>query len=303
MHATFRQLRVFLALAEHGSITAAAQACHVTQPTASMQLKELSEAVGLPLYEQVGKRLYLTAAGEALADTARAMTEQWSHFEQTVAAMKGHTSGKLRVSLVSTAKYFVPRMLASFVGRYPEIDVAIEVLNRDGVVERLRRNADDLYIMSIPPEDMDLDKQAFLGNPLVVVAAAGHRLANRRRVTLADLADEAFVIREPGSGTRRAGDAHFAQHGFRPKVRMELGSNEAIKQMVSGGLGLGVLSVHALAADPASEGLAILRVDDFPIHANWWVIHPRGKRLSPIASVFLQHLASYREAHARRKRA
>jgi DNA-binding transcriptional LysR family regulator len=297
MNVTFRQLKVFLALAEHGSITAAAHACHVTQPTASMQIKELADAIGLPLHEQVGKRLYLTAAGEALAETALAMTEQWAHFEQTVEAMKGHTRGKLRVALVSTAKYFVPRMLANFCKHYPEIEIAFEVLNRDGVVGRLRRNADDLYIMSTPPEDMDLEKQAFLANPLVIIAPASHRLARRRRLALQDLAEESFVLREPGSGTRMAGDAHFARHRFQPRMRFELGSNEAIKQVVAEGLGLGVISVHAMAADPADEALAVLKVADFPIHSNWWVIHPRGKRLSPIASVFLQHLARYRESH------
>lgn len=290
MHATFRQLQVFLAVAEHRSITAAARACHITQPTVSMQLKELTEAIGLPLYEQIGKRLHLTAAGEALVETSRAIVDEWAGFEQTVEAMKGHTKGRLRVAVASTAKYFIPRILGSFCAQYTEIDIALQVLNRDGVVARLRDNADDLYIMSIPPEDIDVERHAFLPNPLVVIAPLSHPLAKRRTVSLRDLAEAAFILREPGSGTRRACDAHFAGRRFQPKIRLELGSNEAIKQAVAGGLGVGIISLHALPGRPEDESLAILRVEDFPIHSNWWVLYPRGKRLSPIATVFLERL-------------
>lgn len=289
MNATFRQLRLFLALADHGSVTAAAEACHVTQPTVSMQLRELADAVGLPLYEQIGKRLYLTAAGEALAETARAMLNEWLAFEQAIDAMKGLERGRLRVALVSTAKYFVPRLLGSFCAEHPNIDIALEVLNRDGVVARLRENRDDLYIMSMPPENLDLERHAFLPNPLVVIAPEGHRLAGQV-LELGDLAAERFILRERGSGTRLACDAHFARNAFVPKVRLELGSNEAIKQAVAGGLGLAVISRHALAARPADDQLAILDVAGFPLQSSWFTLHPRGKRLSPVATVFLQHL-------------
>ena len=200
MNVTFRQLRLFLALAEHGSITAAARACHVTQPTVSIQLRELSEAVGLPLYEQIGKKLHLTAAGETLAETARAMVDEWSTFGQRIDAMKGLTRGRVRLAVVSTAKYFVPRLLGSFCSSHPDVDVALEVLNRDGVVARLRDNRDDLYIMSMPPEHMELERHDFLPNPLVVIAPLGHRLLTRRRLSLKDLAAERFIMRERGSG-------------------------------------------------------------------------------------------------------
>ncbi|HJV26938.1 MAG TPA: LysR family transcriptional regulator [Aromatoleum sp.] len=160
MSATFRQLRLFLALVERGSITAAAEACHVTQPTVSMQLRELADAVGLPLYEQIGKRLHLTAAGEALAETARTMLDEWLAFEQTIDAMKGLERGRLRVALVSTAKYFVPRLLGTFCREHPNIEISLEVLNRDGVVTRVRENRDDLYIMSMPPQNLDLEQHA-----------------------------------------------------------------------------------------------------------------------------------------------
>lgn len=290
MNITFRQLQVFLAVARHQSITAAAEACHVTQPTVSMQMKELSDAVGLPLYEQIGKRLYLTAAGEAVAETARVMSEEWARLQQTVDGMKGHRTGRLRVAIASTAKYFVPRMLADFGKAFPEVDISLEVLNRDGVVQRLRQNADDLYIMSMPPDDIALEQHAFLDNPLVLISSLSHPLAKKRRLGFADIADEPFVLRETGSGTRRACAAHFEQTRFRPKVRMEVGSNEAIKQVVAGGLGLSVISVHALAAVPADEGLAVLRHENFPVQSNWWAIYPRGKRLSPVAVEFIAHL-------------
>lgn len=289
MNATFRQLRLFLALAEHGSVTAAAEACHVTQPTVSMQLRELADAVGLPLYEQIGKRLHLTAAGEALAGTARAMLDEWIAFEQKINAMKGLEQGRLRVALVSTAKYFVPRLLGSFCTAHPNIEIALEVLNRDGVVARLRANRDDLYIMSMPPGNLELEQHAFLHNPLVLIAPEGHRLQGRH-LGLTDLVAERFILRERGSGTRLACDAHFAQGAFVPAVRLELGSNEAIKQAVAGGLGLAVISRHALAARPEDEQLTILDVAGFPLQSRWFTLYPRGKRLSPIAAVFLEHL-------------
>jgi len=290
MNATFRQLRLFLSFAEHLSVTAAARACHVTQPTASMQLRELADSVGMPLYEQVGKRMYLTAVGEALARTARAMLDEWTAFEQQVDGIRGMTRGRLRVSVVSTAKYFVPRLLGAFCAAHPEIDVALEVLNRDGVVRRLRDNLDDLYIMSMPPGDLELERHAFLTNPLDVIAAAAHPLAQRERVGLAELARLRFILREKGSGTRLACDEHFQALDFRPDVRLELGSNEAIKQAVAAGLGLGVVSRHALAETPIAEGLAVLRVEGFPVQSSWWTLYRKGKKLSPVAAAFLQHL-------------
>lgn len=290
MHVTFRQLRLFLALAEHGSMTGAARACHVTQPTVSMQLKDLADSVGLPLYEQIGKKLHLTAAGLALAETARSMVGEWDAFEQRIDAMKGLTRGQLRVAVVSTAKYFVPRILGSFCADHPDIDIALEVQNRDGVVARLRENRDDLYIMSMPPTDMELEQHAFLPNPLIVIAAESHPLARRPGLGLAELAGERLILRENGSGTRLAADAHFRKLGFEPARRLELGSNEAIKQAVAGGLGLAVISRHALAAHPEDEQLTVLDVKGFPVLSNWWTLYPRGKRLSPLASVFLEHL-------------
>lgn len=296
MSVTFRQLRLFLTVAESGSVSAAARTMHITQPTASMQLRELSDTLGVPLHEIIGKRLHLTDAGKALARTVRSMVDEWLLFEEELAAMKGLQRGRLRVSVVSTAKYFVPRWLGAFCHAYPEVDVSLEVLNRDGVVQRLRNNQDDISIMSIPPKDLDIDQQEFMANPLVVVAPVGHPLAGVAQVPLVQLQNERFILRERGSGTRLAVQAHFKAQGFEPKVRLELGSNEAIKQAVAGGMGLSILSRHALGASLTQDGLCILDVQGLPIHASWYIVRLRGKQLSPIAAVFQQHLLE--QAHA-----
>ena len=290
MPITFRQLHLFLALAETGSVTGAARALHVTQPTASMQLREITESVGLPLYEVVARKVYLTEAGQQLARTARAIVDEWASFGQKVNALQGLTRGRLRVAVVSTAKYFVPRLLGSFCAKHPGIDISLEVLNRDGVVQRLRDNLDDLYVMSVPPPGMDLEDQTFLANPLVLIAPRDHELAGRQRVSLKALQDARFLLREPGSGTRLATDRFFEAQGFVPRSRLELGSNEAIKEAVASHLGVAVISQHALKASELAHELRMLPVTGLPIRSKWHVVHPRTKKLSPIARVFHEHL-------------
>lgn len=293
MNITFRQLRLFLALAESGSVSAAARRMHVTQPTASMQLREISESVGLPLYEVLARKVYLTDAGRQLAKTAQAIVDEWERFGQTVNAMQGLTRGRLCVAVVSTAKYFVPRLLGGFCERHPGIDISLEVLNRDGVVQRLRDNRDDLYVMSMPPQDMDLEDQTFMDNPLVLIAPAGHALASGRDVSLGALQGERFILRERGSGTRQATERFFAAQGFAPKTGLELGSNEAIKEAVAGHLGVAVISRHALKTEDLARDLCLLPVAGMPIRSQWHVVYPRAKQLSPIARVFHEHLLAH----------
>ena len=290
MNITFRQLRLFLALADTGSVSAAAKALHVTQPTASMQLKEMAQSVGLPLYELVNRKIYLTDAGKELAAVARSVAQSWDTFEQHIDAVKGLSRGKLRVAVVSTAKYFMPRLIGSFCARHPAVDVSLEILNRDGVVQRLRNNLDDLYIMSMPPADMDLTDEVLMPNPIVVIAATTDPLARRQAVPFQELAQRRFILREKGSGTRMAADQHFRKMKFRPDVRLELGSNEAIKESVAGGLGLGVVSRHALHGHRREHGVSVIDVEDFPLPSAWHIVHPAGKRLSPLALAFKQQL-------------
>ncbi len=290
MNITSRQMKLFLALSETGSVSAAARAMHVTQPTASMQLREVTAAVGLPLYELVSRRVRLTEAGEELARTVRLMTQEWDLFEQRIDGMKGLTRGRLRVAVVSTAKYFVPRLIGTFCAKHPGIEVSLEVLNRDGVVRRLRENLDDLYIMSMPPADMDLNDEVFMKNPLVVIAASGDAVTKQSNIRLADLARQNFILREQGSGTRMAVEKHFLKKRFRPNIRLELGSNEAIKESVAGRLGLGVISNHALHGHTREYGVSVVEVDGFPIISNWHIVFPKAKRLPPIAEAFKAHL-------------
>ena len=290
MTPSFRQLQLFLALAERGSVTEAARVCGVTQPTASMQLKDLADTVGLPLFDVIGRRVHLTETGTKLAETARIMLGEWAGFTQEVDGMRGLTRGRLSVAVVSTAKYFMPRLLAGFCRKYPEIDIALEVLNRDGVVARLRDNRDDLAIMSKPPEDLETEEARFLSNPLVALAPLTEADKYKKPISLNMFAEDRLILREKGSGTRLAVDALFAGAGLKPRIRLELGSNEAIKQSVAGGMGVGVVSRHALNADPASEGLLLPEVEGFPIETSWRIVFLKGKRLSPIARVFRDHL-------------
>lgn len=287
MNVTFRQLRLFLALAETGSVSRAAARMHVTQPTASAQLKELTEAVGLPLHEVISRRVHLTDAGQRLAQAARAMMMEWEAFEQHADQVKGLSRGRLRIAAVSTAKYFIPRLVGSFCKLHPAIDVSLEVLNRDGVVARLKENRDEIYIMSMPPDFIELEDEVFMENPLVLIAAKSAFAKGQAPATLADLRGQRFILREPGSGTRMAVDQHFRKHRFTPDIRLELGSNEAIKEAVAGGLGLGVISRHALGG---ARDLRLVEVEGFPISSRWHVVHPRAKQLSPIAAAFRHYL-------------
>ncbi len=288
-HSTFRQLEVFEAIARLGSFTRAAEELFLTQPTVSMQIKKLTEAVGLPLFEQVGKKIYLTDAGRALHKTSRDIFKHLSHFEMTVADIQGMKQGTLRLAVVTTAKYFAPRLLGPFCQQYPGIEVSLKVSNRERILERLADNQDDLYILGQPPEELEAESEPFLSNPLVVLAPVNHPLVGKKKIPLARLAQEPFLLREPGSGTRMAVERLFAEHGLITKVRMELGSNEAIKQVIVGGLGVSVLSQHTLALDAPGQ-LAILDVEGFPIKRHWYVAYPSGKQLSVVARTFLDYL-------------
>ncbi len=290
MNITFRQLKMFLALADTGSVSAAAKAMHVTQPTASMQLKELGQSLGVALYEVIGKKVYLTVHGQELAHTARQMLNTWDSFAQGVDAAQGLTRGKLRVAVVSTAKYFIPRLIGSFCQAHPAVDVSLEILNRDGVVQRLQSNLDDLYIMSQPPKHMDLNDQVFMSNPLVLIAPSDDPLTRETQLELEQLQTRRFILREKGSGTRMAVDGYFRQRRFKPQVRLELGSNEAIKESVAGGLGLGFVSSHALHGLSEEHGVSVLQVVDTPIASHWHMVHLNSKKLTPVAAAFKRHL-------------
>ncbi|MFQ4146907.1 LysR family transcriptional regulator [Chlorogloeopsis sp. ULAP02] len=286
--ATLHQLKVFEAAARHGSFTRAAEELFLTQPTVSMQIKQLTKSVGLPLFEQVGKRLYLTEAGRELYATCRQIFETIAKFEMKVADLKGLKQGQLRLAVITTAKYFIPRLLGPFCQLYPGIEISLQVTNHEGILERMTNNMDDLYIMSQVPEHLDVSYQQFLENPLVVLAPINHVLANEKNIPIQRLADEPFIMREPGSGTRRAVQKLFDEHGVTVNVKLELGSNEAIKQAIAGGLGISILSRHTLLPDTGD--LIILDVEHFPIKRNWYMVYPSGKQLSIVARTYFEYL-------------
>jgi DNA-binding transcriptional LysR family regulator len=290
MHVTLRQLRVFETVARRGGFTRAAEELHLAQPTVSVQVKQLADAVGLPLFEQVGKKIFLTDAGRQLYATCRQLFEVWSRFEMSLADLKGMKQGRLRLAVVTTAKYFVPRLLGPFLKCYPGIEVALEVANRDSVVERLVANDDDLYIMGVPPQNLDVEAHPFLDNPLVVLAPADHALAGEKHIEFSRLAAEPLILRERGSGTRTVVERYFADRGHTVRARMELGSNEAIKQAVAGGLGIAIMSQHALTLEPMHGQLVTLDVEGFPIERSWFVVYPRGKQFSVVARTFFDYL-------------
>jgi LysR family transcriptional regulator, low CO2-responsive transcriptional regulator len=288
--ATLHQLKVFEAAARHGSFTRAAEELFLTQPTVSMQIKQLTKSVGLPLFEQVGKRLYLTEAGRELFATCRQIFETIDQFQMKVADLKGLKQGQLRLAVITTAKYFIPRLLGPFCELYPGIDIALQVTNHEGILERMTSNLDDLYIMSQVPEHMDVNCQAFLENPLVVLAPMNHPLAHEKNIPIQRLAEEPFIMREPGSGTRRSVQQLLDEHQVTVKVKLELGSNEAIKQAIAGGLGISVLSRHTLMPEPAVSEVTILDVEHFPIKRDWYMVYPNGKQISIVARTYFEYL-------------
>lgn len=288
--ATLHQLKVFETVARHGSFTRAAEELLITQPTVSSQVKQLTKTVGLPLFEQIGKTLYLTDAGQELLLTCQDIFEQLNNFEIKIADLKGTKQGRLNLAVITTAKYFIPRLLGSFCQNYPGIDVALKVTNHQEIQERMLTNKDDLYVVSNPTQDIDLITQPFLNNPLVVVARKDHPLANQKNLDIQALNDQPFIMREQGSGTRESILKLFADHNLAVKVKLELGSNEAIKQAIYGGLGISILSVHCLISEGISGELTVLNFKDFPIKRRWFVAHLAGKKLSVIAETFLDYL-------------
>jgi len=292
MNITFKQLRLFLALEQTESVTKASRMMHITQPTASMQLKEMTEKIGSPLFEVISKKIHLTALGREFAKTAREMTGRWEAFEQHATQIKGLTKGRLRVAVVSTAKYFIPKLLGSFCSKYPEVDISLEILNRDGVIKRVEDNSDDLYVMSRPPLHIDLEDQILMPNPLCMIAYKNHPLANKKNLRLQDLKYERFILRELGSGTRMSVDMHFKQKKFTPSLLLELGNNEAIKKAVASHLGVAVISIHALDQFDYDKEISVLKLQDFPINSQWHLVYLRGKQLSPIAKAFYEHVLS-----------
>lgn len=289
--ASLRQLQIFDVVARQGGFTRAAESLFLTQPTVSMQIHKLEESVGTPLFEQIGRQIHLTEAGRILHDYVGEVISALNRAEMSLAELQGMEMGMLRIAAVSTSEYFVPRLLGAFCAAHPNIDVALEVTNRERLFARMKQNQDDLYVIGRPPEGFAAEFRPFMPNPLVVIARDDHPLCSARSIKLERVAQEPFLMREPGSGTRSAIEKLFRSHGLEPKVRMELGSNEAIKQAVIGGFGLSALSRNTL--ETGHDRLEILDVEGFPIMSSWHIGHPVGKQLSVVADGFLRFLQQY----------
>lgn len=292
MHVTMRQLEVFEAVARLGSIVRAAEALHLSPPSISMQLKQLVESIDQPLYEQIGKRLFVTSVGEELLRTARAMFDTWQGFERAVGDLRALRAGRLRLACTPTAAAFLPRFVDAFRARHPGIDVHLEVASRDAVVERLAGNADDLCILDVAPTQFDIACHPFLANPLVAVAALDHPLAARKRIPLARFLEEPMLVRERGSGTRMMVERFLRDQGVAPASKTELPADADLLGEVAAGRGVAVVSRLALPEDPTTAGVCVLPVQRLPVEAAWHAMHPGGKKLSPAATAFLDHLSS-----------
>ncbi len=286
MNVSLRQLRVFEAVARRLSYTRAAEELHLSQPAVSMQVRQLEDSVGLPLFERVGKGIALTEAGREIYHYSRSVNRALQEMEEVVESLKGVSRGRLSVAVASTVNYFAPKLLAEFHRRYPGINLHLDVTNREQLVRLLESNAVDIVLMGLPPEDVDVVSEAFMDNPLVVIAPPGHPLAGERDIPLARLASDVFVIREPGSGTRQSMERFLAEHGAVIRHGMQMTRNEAIKQAVRSGLGLSVVSRHTIELELETGRLITLDVAGFPLQRSWHLVYRRGRRLSPAAKAF-----------------
>lgn len=286
MNVTFRQLKVFEAVARQLSYTLAAKELYLSQPAVSMQIKQLEENVGIPLFDQIGKKIFLTEAGHEMYYYARSIAQELDEAANVMEQLKGLKTGRLEVTVATTANAFATRMLSKFNKLYEGSTVSLDVTNRERLLQQLADNEKDIAIMGRPPEDAGLVTEAFADNPLVVVASPDHPLAQEKVIPLYMLQDQTFVVREQGSGTRTAMQRFFDEHNLSVTSSMEMNENEAIKQAVQAGMGLGVVSIHTIELELETKRMVILDIDDFPIMRHWYLVHRKEKRLSPITQAF-----------------
>jgi DNA-binding transcriptional LysR family regulator len=291
-NATLRQLKVFEAVARHLSFSRAADELHLTQPAVSTQVRKLEEHAGNTLFEQFGKKVYLTAAGAELLQISRQIIQQFEAAEQTMAQFQGVAGGKLNVGVISAGDYFFPRLLVEFASRFPGVTLNFTVHNREGLLGHIDQNLTDLAIMVRPPSDMDTTHVAFAPHPYVIVAAPTHALVGRQAIPMAELLAQPFVVRERGSDTAKSMEEGFGPAFAGMRVAMEIRSTETIKQAVIAGMGLSFLSAHTISQELRAGSLAVLDVQGFPLMQHWYVVHRRTKRLPPVAQAFKDFLLS-----------
>ena len=292
---TLKQLKIFESVAKHQSYTHASKALFLTQPAVSMQIKQLEELIGLPLFERLGKQIKLTDAGHELLQYAESIRQQLDEAQLVMQELKGLKRGKLHLTMASTANYFAPQLIAAFKHEFPAVDITLDVSNRAGLVHAVEHNLTDMAIMGQPPKGHHLTGIPFMDNPLVVIASPSHNLVQQKAIPLNTLANEPFIVREPDSGTRIAVERFFARHQLNLIAGMEMNRSEAIKQAVMAELGLGIVSLHTIEMELALKRLAVLDVEDFPIMRQWHIVHRTGKRFAAIPDAFKNFVLEHGE--------
>ena len=285
-NATLRQLKVFESVARHLSFSRAAEELHLTQPAVSTQVRTLEQHVGLDLFEQLGKKVYLTAGGAELLHHSRAIIAQFQEAEEALAQFKGVSGGRLNVAVISAGDYFFPHLLVEFARRHQGVELNLTVHNREQLLGQLAGNQTDLAIMVRPPQGLDTLNESFAPHPYVVVAAPGHALSGRKRISRKALLREPFVVREKGSDTWQSMEEAFGDAFSELRIAMEIKSTETIKQAVIAGMGLGFLSAHTIGQELRTGSLTVLAVAGFPVMLDWYVVHRNEKRLPPVARAF-----------------
>lgn len=291
-NATLRQLKTFETVARHLSYSRAAEELHLTQPAVSLQVKQLEEHAGLPLFEQLGKKIYLTAAGVEMLRHGRMIIQQFRETEDAMAQLKGVSGGRLNVAVISAGDYFFPRLLAEFQRRHENVSLKLTVHNREELLRSLQDNLTDLAVMVRPPEDPGMVRQAFAPHPYVIVASPQHPLAGKKRIPMTRLMREPFIVRERGSDTWNSMQESFGDHLAQLNVAMEIKSFETIKQAVIAGMGISFLSVHTISLELQVGNLVVLDVQGFPAMLSWYVVHRQNKQLPPVAIAFENFLMS-----------
>jgi LysR family transcriptional regulator, low CO2-responsive transcriptional regulator len=289
-NATLRQLKVFEAVARNLSFSRAAEELHLTQPAVSTQVKKLEEHAGLPLFEQLGKKVHLTPAGVEMLQSSRAIIQQFKEVEEAMTQFKGVSGGKLNVAVISAGDYFFPKLLVEFAKRHAGVTLNFGVFNRDELLEQLAGNRTDLAVMVRPPLDMDTVNEAFAPHPYVIVAPPSHPFVGKKHIPVSRLAREPFVVREKGSDTWNSMQDGFGAHLSKLNIAMEIKSTETIKQAVMAGMGVSFLSAHTVSRELQSGSLAVLDVQGFPLTLNWYLVHRKTKRLPPVAQAFRSFL-------------
>ncbi len=297
-HISLRQIRIFDSVARYQSHTRAAEKLYMTQPAVSMQMKQLEENLGIELFERQGRKLALSKSGFQLREYSNQIINAYENMIDYAEKIKGCHTGHLTISVATTANHFSTRILSAFSEKYPDITISLDVTNRQTILQQLENYEPDLVIMGEPPKGHGLLSERFMKNPLVIIAPPGHRLLNEKQnLTISDLKNEKFVVREKGSGTRECIERHFKDSGINFSTTLEMTSNEAIKHAVSAGFGLGIVSLHTIELELKNQHLAVLNIKGFPLCRHWHLVTRKGKAMSPVTEAFRSFLLENPEQH------